>query len=48
MKALGKGISFRGGPDEESGSWLLSQAFERQVKACFGDGASLSMGDLRG
>jgi hypothetical protein len=48
MKALGKGISFHGGPIGEIGRGLLSRAFERQVKACFGDGASVSMGALRG
>jgi hypothetical protein len=41
------GISFHGGPVGEPGRGLLSWAFERRVKACFGDGASLSMGALR-
>jgi hypothetical protein len=48
MKALGMGISFRGEPAEKPGRGLFSQAFERQVKASFGDGASLSIGALRG
>jgi hypothetical protein len=48
IKALGKGIFFHGGPVWEPGRGLLSWAFERQVQVCFGHGASLSMGALRG
>jgi hypothetical protein len=36
------------GPSGELGRGLLFQAFERRVKACFGDGVSLSRGALRG
>jgi hypothetical protein len=47
MKALGMGISVHGGPVGEPGRGLFSRAFEREVKAFFGDGLSLSMGALR-
>jgi hypothetical protein len=48
MKALGMGTSFHGGPVGEPGGAFFSRVFQRQVKACFGDGMSLSMGALRG
>jgi hypothetical protein len=47
MKALGMGMSFHAGPTGEPGKGPHSQAFERRVKVCFGDGASLSMGALK-
>jgi hypothetical protein len=43
MKALGMGTSFHGEP----GGAFFSRAFQGQVKTCFGDGVSLSMGALR-
>jgi hypothetical protein len=48
MKALGMGISFCGGAVGEPDRGLFSRAFERQVKACFGEGAFLCMGALKG
>jgi hypothetical protein len=48
-KALVTGISFHGGP--VGGTWrgdFLTGDFERQVKEGSGDGASLSVGALRG
>jgi hypothetical protein len=48
MKTIGKDISIHGHPIGESGRGLLSRVFERQVKACFGDGAPLYGDSERG
>jgi hypothetical protein len=49
-KALGRGISFHGGPiwGTRYGALFLGRSEISKVKVCFGYGASLSMGALRG